>query len=867
MGTSPHIILIDIDYQIPSDTTSILQNAGYAVSVVKNGTEAMAKMRAMAADMILTPYRLPDMNGDQLCQKIRTATDMDPIAVVMFAPREGSPLEHAQLLAAGADGYIPFPLDQEDFVLRIRSILKVGKLQSSPENANEDYREMLETTPLPYQSLNANGCLVQVNRAWLTTLGYEHEKEVLDRPFSDFLPSGEAKLFPQRFQHFKQSGQLCCVQFEMRKKDGSIIRVSFDGRIARDTNGEFIRTHCIFQEIKARQHLQEHALFEPKPLQASFWKTLAGSVFFFMTGVTLLALMFAPISSREWQISLALIGLIMVVAVVGSFYFVRKMLAIIEYYHNEVDQREHSLKLISENLESQVKQRTQELTQSERRYRTYVSSSPLAILVTDATGRFVDVNPTACSLLGYSQDEFLHMAVPDILDPDHKQRCREGLNTLMHHSRLSDEYVFLHKKGTKIPVSMEGVTLENDSYLFFCQDISQRNAMQEKLRHTEKLRLEESMKMQKLESVGTLAGGIAHDFNNILMGIFGNIELAKHSLPSAHPSRDFLHKAERSLDRAVHLSKQLLTFSKGGEPIKETTGLADLLKDVARFDLSGSPVKPMFTIDPDLWDASVDKGQIQQVFSNLTINAKQAMPDGGNLYFRLENRVLAADEIPSLAPGKYIRITVKDEGTGIPSRHLSRIFDPYFSTKQTGSGLGLATVYAIISKHKGHIAVETEPDKGTAFTIHLPASTRNAAEQAHPPSLQDITPTGQGRILIMDDEELIRGVMKEMLSTLGYDVDTASDGQKALYLYRQAMEARTPYDAVIMDLTIPGGMGGKEAISHLLDMDPEARAIVSSGFVADSTMSQAKQYGFKAVISKPYTLKTLHSVLSKVIAA
>jgi PAS domain S-box-containing protein len=817
--------------------------------------------------MILTPYELPDMHGDRLCQEVRTAMDLPPVAVVMFAPREAAPREHARLLAAGADGYIPFPLEPEDFVLRIRSLLKIDKLHLSHQKPSEDYREMLETTPLPYQSLDANGCLVQVNKAWLNTLGYEDESEVLGRPFSDFLPPREAPNFPQRFRLFKQSGQICCLEFTMRKKDGSTIQVSFDGRIARDTNGEFIKTHCIFQEIKSRHHLWKKSLFAPKSFQKFYWKTRAASALVFLTGAGLLALLFAPLTTREWQLGLALVGLILVITLLASLHFVRKMLSIIAYYHNQVDQREQSLKLISENLESQVKQRTSELTQSERRYRTYVSASPMAIMVTDATGRFVDVNPAACTWLGYTRDQFLRRSVTDIFAPEDQQYGQQEHNRLVTHSRLSGEYVFVHQKGAKIPVSLEGVALENNTYMVFCQDISQRKAIEEELQHTEKIRLEEAMKMQKLESVGTLAGGIAHDFNNILMGIFGNIELAKYSLPSGHPSRTSLQRAERSLDRAVHLSTQLLTFSKGGEPIKETTGLADLLKDIARFDLSGSPVKPVFTIDPDLWDAHVDKGQIQQVFSNLTINAKQAMPDGGSLYFSLENRILAAGEIPSLAPGKYIRITVKDEGAGIPPKHLSRIFDPYFSTKQTGSGLGLATVYAIISKHKGHIAVETEPDKGTVFTIHLPASTKGVAQQTPSPSFQDITPTGQGRILVMDDEQLILGVMEEMLSALGYDVDTASNGQETLHKYQQAMEAHQPYTAVIMDLIIPGGMGGKEAISHLLVMDPQARVIVSSGFAADSTMAQATQLGFKAVISKPYTLKTLQTVLNKVINA
>jgi PAS domain S-box-containing protein len=230
----------------------------------------------------------------------------------------------------------------------------------------------------------------------------------------------------------------------------------------------------------------------------------------------------------------------------------------------------------------------------------------------------------------------------------------------------------------------------------------------------------ELQKMQKMQTFGTLAGGIAHDFNNILMGLFGNIALAKTELPEAHPAFKPLEDAGKSMGRAISLTQQLLTLSKGGAPIKESLSLGSLCEEVARFDLSGSNVMLVLNQPADLWMAKADKGQIQQVISNLTINARQAMPNGGHLYITLENATLTDRTIPVLPAGRYVRMTVRDEGTGIDPKSIDRIFDPYFTTKQTGSGLGLATTYSIIKKHGGRIEVASEFGKGATFTLYLP---------------------------------------------------------------------------------------------------------------------------------------------------
>lgn len=382
---------------------------------------------------------------------------------------------------------------------------------------------------------------------------------------------------------------------------------------------------------------------------------------------------------------------------------------------------------------------------------------------------------------------------------------------------------------------------------------------------TERLRVHaELQKMQKLTSVGTLAGGIAHDFNNILMALFGNLSLAKKELPKDHPAFKHLEEAAKSMKRAIRLTKQLLTFAKGGEPVLENVSLGALVEEVARFDLSGSNVMLVYKSANDLWMAKADNGQIQQVISNLTTNAREAMPDGGHLYITVENEDIKKAVSSTLPAGRYIRISVRDEGAGIDPKYLGRIFDPYFTTKQTGSGLGLATTYSIITKHGGQIGVISELGKGSHFTIYLPASeTDQPKTVASPVEPQPFKPAP--KILILDDEKFILMVIPHWLKQMGCFVETASDGQQAIDLYKQSLNAGTPFDVLILDLTIPGGIGGLEVIKTILAIDPNAKAIASSGYSEGAILSNYAFYGFKGVLAKPYTEAQLHEVLGLVL--
>ena len=381
---------------------------------------------------------------------------------------------------------------------------------------------------------------------------------------------------------------------------------------------------------------------------------------------------------------------------------------------------------------------------------------------------------------------------------------------------------------------------------------------------TDKERLEaDLLNEQKLDSIGILAGGIAHDFNNLLTAIAGNITLSKMLAASSQEElMDCLTEAEAACLRATELTHQLLTFAKGGGPVKRITSLGALLRETAPFALAGSNVRCEFSIPDDLWPVEVDPTQIAQVINNLVINAKQAMPNGGTIGVHARNSIVWPEHAPPTETGTYVQVSIRDQGMGIPKENLQKIFVPYFTTKRTGTGLGLATSYSIIKNHHGYITVDSEVGVGTVFHVYVPATEARMEERTRPEP-----PRGMGRVLLMDDEDMVRKVTSQMLRQLGYSVDGAADGVEVIEMYRKAKEAGQPYDVVIMDLTIPGGMGGRECIEKLRGIDPEAKAIVTSGYSDDPVMADHARFGFVGVISKPWKIDAVNETLRELIHA
>lgn len=485
------------------------------------------------------------------------------------------------------------------------------------------------------------------------------------------------------------------------------------------------------------------------------------------------------------------------------------------------------------------------------------------VITTDTKGVIALVNMAASDYLGFGPVDIVGKplnSVVHVVDLKRDEQIRNLFERIPPSGGLldlGDQPVLISREEKRRYIAVSAAPIKEveqrvSGFVLVIRDVSERTRLEE-----------ERMRGGRLESIGILAGGIAHDFNNILTAVIGNISLAQMFLESSDESYERLTDAKRAALQAKDLTQQLLTFSKGGSPIKVAASIKELIEESANFSLRGSNVKCSIEINPGVWPVEVDKGQINQVLNNLLINADQAMPSGGIVTIKTANMELEESLVPPVQKGRYVRISVADRGIGIAPDHKDKIFDPYFTTKQKGSGLGLATTYSIVKKHGGRIEVESTLNQGSVFTIYLPAADEAAVPKKKSKKNQPLT--GNGRVLIMDDDDEIRKVLSRMLEVIGYEVGLAPDGDAALEMYRRAVNSEKPFDVVLMDLTIPGGKGGKETIRELLTLDSEAKAIVSSGYSNDPIMSEFKKHGFRGVIVKPFRVDELNKLLQEVI--
>jgi two-component system, cell cycle sensor histidine kinase and response regulator CckA len=581
--------------------------------------------------------------------------------------------------------------------------------------------------------------------------------------------------------------------------------------------------------------------------------------------------------SAGWKISHSSISIPFGMAHDGEVYPLKHLEERNQYLEELVIERTRQLSDVNDKLQRTNEELAREiaehslaeekLRESETHYRLLADEASDVIWKLDCNYRFTYISPADERLRGYAADEVIGRHVFEFLN-------EEGIAELkkMNQQRLDAEQRGI-KTGT---ITFEAQHLCKDGRWIWVEissspkrdadgNVTGFHGISREITGR-KERENELLKIEKLESLGALAGGIAHDFNNILTGIMGNISFAKMFLDATHKSFKPLAEAEKASLRAGELAHQLLTFSRGGEPVKKLVSIRNLVNESVSLVLRGSNVKGCIEIPDSIHAIEADEGQINQVFHNIIINATQAMPGGGTLTVTGQNEDLGDANNMNLPAGNYVRLSFVDHGCGITDADLKKIFDPYFTTKSSGTGLGLASVHSIINRHGGHIGACSAAGAGTTFTIHLPSTGEAYGTCQADPDAQRVGEHTGGLILVMDDEEIIREMTVEILEYLGYQAVACEDGMEAVARYKAAKESGVPISAVIMDLTIPGGMGGKEAAEQILVLDPAACLIVSSGYSNDSIMSDYATHGFRGAIAKPYNMTELEQLLSSMLS-
>jgi PAS domain S-box-containing protein len=492
------------------------------------------------------------------------------------------------------------------------------------------------------------------------------------------------------------------------------------------------------------------------------------------------------------------------------------------------------------------------LVEAQARLAAIVDSSDDAIIGKTLDGIITSWNRGAEGIFGYSALEAVGRHIFLIIPEDRRAEEEDVLSRLRRGEKIDHfETERRTKDGRRVHISLTVSPIKDDRGVIVGASKVARDITLQK--QTE----DELSRASKLESIGVLAGGIAHDFNNILTALIGNLALAKMALGPDNPAVPRLVESEKAVWRARSLTNQLLTFSRGGQPIKRVTALGQTLRESADFALQGSTTRCEFSLPDDLWPVEADAGQLSQVIHNIVLNAQQAMPQGGTVRLEAANETLGPETRVPLSPGQYVGIRVTDHGVGIAPEHLAKVFDPFFTTRPKGSGLGLATAYMIVKRHGGQLTVESEPGRGSTFSFYLPRAHGTPA----------VAPTerftrGTGRILLMDDDAPIRDFACEALQRCGYEVECAQDGVEAIERFHKARAASRPFNAVILDLTVRAGMGGAQAVTRIREADPAVPIIVSSGYSNDPVLSNFKAHGFSGMLPKPYTVETLSQVLA-----
>ncbi len=1000
------IMIIENDFPAGKEIKNAVEKLGYGRASLFTSCLAAEKGASRTRpDVILMDIAFSESTDEwESVERIRS--DLNVPMIFIADPKDEWKLE--RLKGGTPFGYLIKPATEWRVKTALEMALRLADLRDDP--GREKFRLLFERAPIGYQSLDEEGRFIEVNQTWLDLLGYGKE-EVIGKSFADFLSPDFADSFRLNFPRFKAAGEIRGVEFDMVKKDGSRILVSFHGKIGKDEQGAFQQTHCVMQDITARKAI-EAQLKESEKLFKRLAENLPDVVDRYdrdlrhtyvnpaiETNTGIPVAQFIGKHNEELNIP-AHLATQWEAALKKTFDSGQRVSIEFDYpgplgirnFHAVLvpeftdGEEVASILCVSRDITDQ-KQTEKALRESEEKFSKLFFESPVwSAFTTVADGRFLEANKAFYKITGYSEQEVIGRAAMQLgLWPRVEDRTRV-LKLVEQNRRLKEHPVTFRMKDRTLRNflwSAEAVDFHGELCLLsVLVDVTERNKAERDLRNRERLlftalnntdnaivvldenrnilfynrkyveiwdldpqyldtspylediirlmgqkgvyarehlesfisrrmdqisqgnegmwidmpRLDgkyvegrvtmlpdggfllayrdlterkqmeaELQKTEKLEALGVLAGGIAHDFNNLLAGIIGNISLAKLDLSIDETVYARMEAAENAALRAKDLTYQLLTFAKGGAPVKKTSSISDLITESACFILRGSNVKCKFVIPDDLWPVEIDQGQINQVLNNILLNADQAMPLGGTVLIRAENvRVGASHMSLQWTQEQYVKISISDEGEGMPEDLLPKIFDPFFTTKEKGNGLGLATAHSIIRNHKGYITVDSESGAGTTFHIYLPASLKPEQDASAPNAR--LPQNAQGKILLVDDDSMVRDVAATMLKRLGFEVETCEDGARGVDLYVNAMNRDAGFDAVIMDLTIPGGMGGEEAIKLLREIDPMIKALVSSGYSNDPIMSDPGKYGFKGVLSKPFRMDELNAELQALLS-
>ncbi|MEW6379615.1 MAG: PAS domain S-box protein [bacterium] len=909
----------------------ILQKAGFAVKEAATGRQALEMAGKIMPDLVLLDVHLPDISGFEVCKMLKADPATALIPVLHLSATYMDSHSRVAGLEGGADAYLTHPVEPPVLIATIKALLRMHQAETRVVTAARKWQITFDTISDGVCLLDEEGKIVQCNQAMIKLLDkppdeitgkkcgeligcekldsegacYQHlretgRRESFDWQFHDrwFHMSldpvmDEAGLFSGAVQIItditleKRSQEererlYRLLEAEQSRLEAVVQQMPAGVSIAEAPSGKLVLSNEQVEKIWRHPPLKSASIeqysewkgFHPdgRPYQHEEWP-LARSI---RTGEVVMneeiailrgdgscgtiSISSAPIRDRDGQIVAG-------VVTISDITERRKVELELERYHHHLEElvkeRTSDLMAANEKLRQEIEERRraeEKLRESELKYSTVVEQArDWVVIVQDGVFQFS--NQAVTCLTGYSVEEILGRPLLDIIAPEYRNLVAEryALRSVGKDVPSPCEVKIQAKDGAVKDAEISAGTIQyqaRPATVIIIRDITERKRLEE-----------ERQRAERLESIGILAGGIAHDFNNILTSIIGNISLARMYAKSESRIHGLLTETEKSSFQARDLTQQLLTFSKGGAPVKKTASIRELLREVSTFALRGSRVKAEFFLAEDLWPVEVDTGQISQVINNLVINAKQAMPDGGIVRVTAENVTMgpgSENDTPLLA-GKYIRISVEDQGSGIPAEHLQNIFDPYFTTKEKGSGLGLATSYSIIRKHDGYINVRSRLGVGTVFTMYLPAVPEKAAAVSETRTFPASFRRGQGKVLVMDDETTVRNVVTHMLRFLGYEAEAAIDGNEAIDLYKKARESGHPFDAVIMDLTVQGGMGGEQAIQKMHEIDPGVRAIVSSGYSNDAILADFRRAGFSGIIAKPYKVEELAEVLHQVI--